>query len=140
MPKDSTKPTAGQSGFHDHNKRPFVARQYTTTASNVAGGSSSSFVSSLVTGTAPPTSLNDASTYPMPMDVDNDGVDDEVPPLLPAGPALYTGLPGVKVIPLPRKRYKNSVRTFSLFHIAADFSPHSRTFLSLPGKSIVMII
>ncbi|KZP13327.1 hypothetical protein FIBSPDRAFT_913099 [Athelia psychrophila] len=42
------------------------------------------------------------------MDVDDNGVDDEVPPLAEAGPALHTGLPGVKVVPVPRKRYTNS--------------------------------
>ncbi|KAF7971125.1 hypothetical protein HWV62_21998 [Athelia sp. TMB] len=109
MPKDPKKPDV-QSTFYDHNNRPFVARQITTTASNVAG-SSSSFLSTLVSGTSPPISLtsNDGLVYPMPMDVDDSNtVDNEVPPLLPAGPALYTGLPGVKVIPLVRKRYKNS--------------------------------
>ena len=115
MPKDNTKADE-RPAFHDHSKRPFVARQYAPTSSNVSvsGGSSSTFLSSLVTGTAPALTPNDAQEYPMPMDVDDDsnGVDNEVPPLLPAGPALYTGLPGVKVIPLVRKRYKNSVSTF----------------------------
>lgn len=84
------------------------------TASNVTGGSSSRFVSQLVTGTLAPAPSDDhASAYPVPMDVDDNGVDDEVPPLAQAGPALHTGLPGIKVVPVPRKRYKNSVSDFS---------------------------
>lgn len=112
MPKDRRKNEL-QPTFYNHSERPFVSREVAT-ASNVTGGSSSRFVSQLVTGTLAPAPSDDhASAYPVPMDVDDNGVDDEVPPLAQAGPALHTGLPGIKVVPVPRKRYKNSVSDFS---------------------------
>lgn len=111
MPKDTRK-HEHQPTFYDHSERPFLSREIAT-ASNVTGSSSSHFVSQPVTGTLAPAPTEDyASTYPVPMDVDEYGVDDEVPPLAEAGPALYTGLPGIKVVPVPRKRYKNSVSMF----------------------------
>lgn len=111
MPKDTRKSEL-QPSFYNHSQRPFVSRDVTT-ASSVTGGSSSHFVSQLVTGTsAAAPSDGYASAYPVPMDVDDNGVDDEVPPLAEAGPALHTGLPGVKVVPVPRKRYTNSVSVF----------------------------
>lgn len=135
-------PKRGPAEFYVHDTRPAKTRQITVSSSSTNNNRRNLRVFSRFYPTTPAeeTPAPDADSYdPAPLEayqamLDAQTTEESAMP----SESQSTGIPGINVVTKSRKRYENSVSTFS-FALRCYFhqpSTYFRTFPSRPGSAI----